>query len=48
MGAVRNAAGHNLIDLGITIPLAPQIFFSCWNALVQYHLTAQFHHMSNG
>jgi hypothetical protein len=48
MGAFWDAAAHNFIDLGIAIPLAPQISFSCSKALVQYHLTAQFRHMSNG
>jgi hypothetical protein len=48
MGRFRNAAALNLSDLAIAIPLAPQSSFSCWNALVQYLLTAQFCHMSDG
>jgi hypothetical protein len=48
MGPFRNAATHNLSDLAIAIPLAPQVSFSCLVALVQYRLTAHFRHMSDG
>jgi hypothetical protein len=48
MGAFWDAAAHNLIDLGIAIPLAPQISLSCQPALMQYHFPAHFYHMSNG
>jgi hypothetical protein len=48
MGAYWDAAAHNPSDLGIAMPLAPQISFNRLNVLVQYRLTAHFHHMSNG
>jgi hypothetical protein len=48
MGSFWEVAAYNLSDLGIAIPLAPQISFSCSDALMQYRLTAQFRHMSNG
>jgi len=48
MERIRNAAAHNRSDLAIAIPLALQISFNFLIALVQYRLTAQFRHMSNG
>ena len=48
MERIRNAAAHNLSDLAIAIPQALQISFNFLVALVQYRLTAQFRHMSNG
>jgi hypothetical protein len=48
MGPFWDAAANNRIDLGIAIPLALQISCGCLAALVQYHLTAQFRHMSDG
>ncbi|HEV3161474.1 MAG TPA: hypothetical protein VGZ89_16050 [Xanthobacteraceae bacterium] len=47
MEAFWDAAAHDL-DLGVAIPLALQISFNCPDVLVQYRLTAQFHHMANG
>jgi hypothetical protein len=47
MGPFWKVAAHNLRDLGIAIPLAPQISLSCQPALVQYHFTARFRDMSN-